>query len=70
MLSRTAAAKTLDMEAEVKSLDAKGIIHAIRCQDDMQEASGAYKDIDTVIDNEADLVKVKTKILPIAVVKG
>lgn len=36
----------------------------------MQEASGAYKDIDTVIDNEADLVKVKTKLLPIAVVKG
>lgn len=70
VLSRTAAAKTLDMEAEVKSLDAKGIIHAIRCQDDMQEASGAYKDIDTVIDNEADLVKVKTKLLPIAVVKG
>lgn len=36
----------------------------------MQEASGVYKDIDTVIDNEADLVKVKTKLLPIAVVKG
>ena len=36
----------------------------------MQEASGAYKDIDTVIANEADLVKVKTKLLPIAVVKG
>jgi len=70
VLSRTAAVKTLDMEAEVKSLDAKGIIHAIRCQDDMQEASGAYKDIDTVIANEADLVKVKTKLLPIAVVKG
>lgn len=70
VLSRTAAVKTLDMEAEVKLLDAKGIIHAIRCQDDMQEASGAYKDIDTVIANEADLVKVKTKLLPIAVVKG
>lgn len=70
VLSRTAAVKTLDMEAEVKSLDAKGIIHAIRCQNDMQEASGAYKDIDTVIANEADLVKVKTKLLPIAVVKG
>lgn len=70
VLSRTAAVKTLDMKAEVKSLDAKGIIHAIRCQDDMQEASGAYKDIDTVIANEADLVKVKTKLLPIAVVKG
>ena len=70
VLSRKAAIKTLDMNAEVRNLEAKGIIHAIRCQDDMQEASGAYKDIDTVIANEADLVKVKTKLLPIAVIKG
>lgn len=47
-----------------------GIIHAIRNQDDMQEASGAYKDIETVIANEADLVKVKTRLLPVAVIKG
>lgn len=70
VLSRKAAIKTLDMKAEVRNLEAKGIIHAIRCQDDMQEASGAYKDIDTVIANESDLVKVKTKLLPIAVIKG
>ena len=70
VLSRKAAIKTLDMDAEVRNLEAKGIIHAIRCQDDMQEASGAYKDIDTVIANESDLVKVKTKLLPIAVIKG
>ena len=70
VLSRKAAIRTLDMEAEVRNLESKGIIHAIRCQDDMQEASGAYKDIDTVIANESDLVKVKTKLLPIAVIKG
>ena len=70
VLSRKAAIKTLDMDAEVRNLEAKGIIHAIRCQDDMQEASGAYKDIDTVIANESDLVKLKTKLLPIAVIKG
>lgn len=70
VLSRKAAIKTLDMNAEIQNLEAKGIIHAIRCQDDMQEASGAYKDIDTVIANESDLVKVKTKLLPIAVIKG
>lgn len=70
VLSRKAAIKTLDMDAEVRNLEAKGIIHAIRCQDDMQEASGAYKDIDTVIAHEADLVKVKAKLLPIAVIKG
>ena len=70
VLSRKAAIKTLDMNAEVRNLEAKGIIHAIRCQADMHEASGAYKDIDTVIANESDLVKVKTKLLPIAVIKG
>ena len=70
VLSRKAAIKTLDMDTEVRNLEAKGIIHASRCQDDMQEASGAYKDIDTVIANESDLVKLKTKLLPIAVIKG
>jgi tRNA-splicing ligase RtcB len=36
----------------------------------MQEASGAYKNIDEVIANELDLVKIKTRLLPIAVIKG
>lgn len=70
VMSRSAAIKTLDMAEEVVQLEAKGIVHAIRCQDDMQEASGAYKDIETVIMNELDLVKVKTRLLPIAVIKG
>ena len=70
VLSRTAAVKTLDMAAEVAQLEAKGIVHAIRSQNDMQEASGAYKDIETVIKNELDLVKIKTRLLPIAVIKG
>ena len=70
VLSRTAAIRTLDMADEVRSLEAKGIVHAIRCQSDMQEASGAYKDIETVIRNEADLVRVKTRLLPVAVIKG
>jgi tRNA-splicing ligase RtcB len=36
----------------------------------MQEASGAYKDIEEVINNELDLIKVKTRLLPVAVIKG
>ena len=69
-LSRTAAIRDLHLKEEVERLDALGIIHAIRNQNDMQEASGAYKDIETVIANEADLVKVKTRLLPVAVIKG
>ncbi len=70
VLSRTAAIASLDMQAEVAQLEAKGIVHAIRSQNDMQEATGAYKDIEEVIANQTDLIKVKTKLLPIAVIKG
>ncbi len=70
VMSRTAAINNLNMAEEVARLDAMGIVHAIRCQNDMQEASGAYKDIETVIANESDLVKVRTRLLPIAVIKG
>lgn len=70
VLSRKAAIRTLNMAEEVAQLEAKGIVHAIRCQDDMQEASGAYKNIEEVIANELDLVKVKTKLSPVAVIKG
>lgn len=70
LLSRSAAIRTLNMAEEVARLEAKGIVHGIRNQDDMQEASGAYKDIEEVIANELDLVKVKTRLLPVAVIKG
>lgn len=70
VLSRTAAIASLDLQAEVSQLEAKGIVHAIRSQNDMQEATGAYKDIEEVIANQTDLIKVKTRLLPIAVIKG
>ncbi len=70
IMSRTKAIQILDMQKEVAQLESKGIVHAIRCQDDMQEASGAYKDIEEVIANELDLVKVKKRLLPVAVIKG
>ena len=69
-MSRTAAIKNLDMEEEVNRLNGLGIVHAIRTQSDMQEASGAYKDIEEVIQNEQDLVKIRTRLLPVAVIKG
>lgn len=69
-MSRTAAIKELNLQEELNRLNAMGIVHAIRYQDDMQEASGAYKDIEEVIANESDLVRIKTRLLPIAVIKG
>lgn len=70
VLSRTAAITQLDMEAEVQRLNERGIIHAIRNKSDLQEAPSAYKDIDEVINNQLDLIAVKTRLLPIAVIKG
>ena len=70
VLSRTAAINQLDMEAEVQRLNERGIIHAIRNKSDLQEAPSAYKDIDEVINNQLDLIAVKTRLLPIAVIKG
>ena len=37
---------------------------------DLSEAPLAYKDIDTVIASEKDLVEVRTRLTPLAVVKG
>jgi tRNA-splicing ligase RtcB len=70
LMSRTAAVKTLSLEDEVKKLNEQGIVHAIRSQRDLEEAAGAYKDIEQVINNELDLVKILTRLLPIAVIKG
>ena len=50
--------------------DEKGIIHSLRSQRDLDEAASAHKDIDQVIALESDLVKVMTKLDPIAVIKG
>lgn len=69
-MSRKTAIKELDLQEELNRLNAMGIVHAIRHQDDMQEASGAYKDIEKVMANESDLVRIKTRLLPIAVIKG
>ena len=69
-MSRMQAIKTLNLEEEIKRMDAKKIIHGLRVQRDLDEAASAYKDIDQVIALEADLVKIKTRLEPIAVIKG
>jgi tRNA-splicing ligase RtcB len=69
-LGRNDAKKTLNLEAELKIMNDKGIIHGIRTQNDLQEAAGAYKDIDTVMKNQEDLVKIVVTLEPLAVVKG
>lgn len=69
-MGRKQACRELDLEAEIKRLDDKGILHAIRGQNDLEEASGAYKDIDTVMEEQKDLVDIVTKLEPLGVIKG
>jgi len=69
-MGRKEACRTLDLDSEVKSLNDKGIIHSIRTAKELDEAPSAYKDIDIVMDEQKDLVSIKTKLYPIAVIKG
>ncbi|KKL58884.1 hypothetical protein LCGC14_2220870, partial [marine sediment metagenome] len=48
----------------------KGIIHGMRNKNDLDEAAGAYKDIDIVMKNQEDLVEVLVELSPLAVIKG
>lgn len=69
-MSRTEAVNTLDLKAEQAKLEAKGIVHGVRCRKDLEEASSAYKDIEEVMANQTDLAKITTALEPIAVIKG
>ena len=70
VMSRKKAKETLDLKQEQRKLDEKGILHAIRGKNDLEEASSAYKDIEEVMKNQIDLVEPIIQLKPLAVVKG
>jgi len=69
-MGRNQACKTLNLEEEIKRLDDQGIVHGLRHQKDLDEASGAYKDISEVMENQKDLVEIMVELNPLAVIKG
>ncbi|MGA2296789.1 MAG: RtcB family protein [FCB group bacterium] len=69
-MGRGQARRNLNLEDEIRRLNEKGIIHSIRHQKDLDEAAGAYKDIDTVMKNQQDLVDILIELEPLAVIKG
>jgi tRNA-splicing ligase RtcB len=69
-MGRKQAQRELDLTAEVERLNALGVVHGIRHQKDLDEAAGAYKDIETVMENQSDLVDIAVSLLPLAVIKG
>lgn len=69
-MGRKQAERELNLEEEVKKLDDLGVLHGIRGVKQLDEAPGAYKDIDVVMKNQEDLVDVLVELTPLGVVKG
>jgi len=67
-MGRKQAIRELNLEDEQAKMG--DTIGKPRGQNDLDEAPGAYKNIDTVMANQTDLVKVITKLKPLAVIKG
>ena len=69
-MGRKQAQRELNLEEEIAKLDSKGILHSIRGTKDLDEAAGAYKNIDTVMENQKDLVDIVVELTPLGVIKG
>lgn len=68
-MGRKQAQRELDLNEQIKQLNDKGIIHSVRGKKDLDEAPGAYKDIDEVMKNQEDLVEILVELTPLAVIK-
>jgi tRNA-splicing ligase RtcB (3'-phosphate/5'-hydroxy nucleic acid ligase) len=69
-LGRADAKRTLDLVIEQKRLDDQGIVHSVRNVSDLDEATGAYKDIDFVMTQQKDLVEIVEVLSPLGGIKG
>ncbi len=69
VLGRKEAQRVLDYDAELKIMEDQHIIHNMS-PDNLDESVSAYKDIDTVMENQKDLVEIVTKLKPILSIKG
>jgi tRNA-splicing ligase RtcB len=69
-MGRGQAQRELNLEEEIKKLDEQGIVHGIRSVKDLDEASGAYKNVDEVMKNQEDLVSIEVELKTLGVIKG
>ena len=69
-MGRMQAQRELNLVDEIKKLDDQGIVHGIRTVKDLDEASGAYKNINVVMENQKDLVEILVELTPLAIIKG
>ena len=69
-MGRKQAQRSLNLTAEKAALDAKGIIHSVRHVEDLDEAPSSYKNMDIVMAEQQDLVKILVELSPLGVIKG
>jgi tRNA-splicing ligase RtcB len=67
-MGRKDACRRLNLEEEQRKME--GIVHGMRTQNDLEEAPGSYKNIETVMENQKDLVEVLVELTPLASIKG
>lgn len=67
-MGRREATEKLNLAEEQSKMS--GIVHGLRNVQDLEEAPGAYKAIETVMANQADLVEIEIKLTPLAVIKA
>jgi len=69
-MGRKEAQRTLVLGDEIKYMEKKGIIHGMRSVKDLDEAAGAYKNIDVVMKEQSDLTEITLELIPLGVIKG
>ena len=67
-MGRKDAVRTLNLKDEQDKMT--GIVHGLRDASNLDEAPGAYKNIDEVMQNQKDLVEIKISLKPLASIKG
>lgn len=70
VMGRKEACRRLDLKDQQHIMDSRNIVHFLKRQQQLDEAPGAYKDIKTVMNNQADLVRPLHQLWPIMVLKG
>ena len=70
VMGRKQAQKNLNLEDEINKMNKLGIVHNMSKIEDLDESPSAYKDIDEVMNNQSDLVKILVKLKPLSVIKG
>lgn len=69
-MGRKQAKRELNLEEQQGLMNEKGIIHSINSEKDLDEAPGAYKNIDEVMQQQQDLVEIVVELEPMAVIKA